>query len=164
MTRIDGATLGVSFVRTGEGQSLWVVGDTYTVKATGESTGGAFALLEASIPPGSGPPPHVHTREDEAFYLLDGVLEISAGQETSLARAGDFVYLPRGIVHWFTNPSIAAARALILITPAGFERFFSDAGTAARPGEQAPPFNPDEAERLAELTRRYGGEIHAPRA
>lgn len=74
------------------------------------------------------------------------------------------MYLPRDIVHWFTNPSVAAARALILITPAGFERFFQDAGATARPGEQAPPFNPDEAEHLAELTRQYGGEIRAPSA
>src|SRR5882757_8675154 len=71
---------GVSYVRAGEGPASWLVGDTYTVKATSESTGGAFGLLEASVPPGGGPPPHVHTREDEAFYLLDGILEVTAGE------------------------------------------------------------------------------------
>ncbi|WP_297549880.1 cupin domain-containing protein [Amycolatopsis sp.] len=83
-----------------------MVGDTYTVKATVESTGGAFGLLEASVPPGSGPPPHVHTRQDEAFYLLDGVLEVTAGEKTTVVRTGDFVYLPRGTAHWFRNPGV----------------------------------------------------------
>jgi quercetin dioxygenase-like cupin family protein len=125
----------MSYVRAGEGPSAWVVGDTYTFKATAEQTGGAFALIEASIPPGSGPPPHTHTREDEAFYLLDGALEITAGEQTTLARPGDFVYLPRGLVHCFRNPTVGAARALILVTPAGFERFFQEVGMPARPGE-----------------------------
>lgn len=153
---------GVSYVRAGEGPASWLVGDTYTVKATSESTGGAFGLIEASIPPGSGPPPHVHTREDESFYLLDGVLEIAVGEELTVARAGDFVYLPRGITHWFKNPSVTAARTLILVTPGGFEQFFLDAGTPARPGVQAPPTGPAEFERIAELTGRYGNHIQAP--
>jgi mannose-6-phosphate isomerase-like protein (cupin superfamily) len=55
----------------GEGRSVWVVGDRYTVKAAGEDTGGAFALVEALVPPGGGPPPHIHHREDEAFYVLE---------------------------------------------------------------------------------------------
>jgi quercetin dioxygenase-like cupin family protein len=155
---------GVSIVRSGEGSSVWLVGDTYTFKATSETTGGAFALIEASVPPGGGPPPHVHTREDEAFYLLDGVLEVTAGEETTLVRAGDFVFLPRGTVHWFRNPGVDAARALILATPAGFERFFAEAGVPARPGEQAPQFGPDQFERVAELSAKYGADIQAPAA
>src|SRR5437016_13378901 len=103
MTMIDNdrGLAGVSLVRGGEGRSPWVVGDTYTFKATGESTGGSLALLEASIPPGSGPPPHVHADEDEAFYVLAGVLELVAGDEILIARAGDFVFVPRGTLHCF---------------------------------------------------------------
>jgi len=157
-----GDTPGVSLVRAGEGPAVWVVGDTYTFKATEQSTGGGFALIEASVPPGSGPPPHLHTREDEAFYLLGGSLEISAGAETTLARAGDFVYLPRGIVHSFRNPGVDAARTLIVITPAGFEGFFREIGVPARPGEQAPPLGPDEIARTAEAVGRYGARILAP--
>jgi quercetin dioxygenase-like cupin family protein len=56
----------------GEGRSIWVVGDRYTIKCSGKDTSGAYALLEAVIPPGAGPPPHIHSREDEAFYVLDG--------------------------------------------------------------------------------------------
>jgi len=162
MSLPEGGAPGVTIVRAGEGPSHWLVGDTYTTKATAESTGGAFGLLEASVPPGGGPPPHVHTREDEAFYLLDGVLEVTAGEATLLVRPGDFVFLPRGTVHWFTNPSVDAARALFWATPGGFERFFTEAGTPARRGEPAPPFDPAGFGRLAELSLRYGAEIQAP--
>jgi len=162
MSMIDDESPGVHVVRAGEGPATWVVGDTYTFKATRESTGGAFALVEASVPPGSGPPPHLHTREDEAFYLLDGELRVTAGGQTTLLRTGDFVFLPRGIVHSFTNPSVTAARALMLITPGGFEKFFQEVGTAARAGEPAPPFDPADIPRLAEATQRYGGQVLAP--
>lgn len=168
MTTIDqaptGSTVptGVRHVRSGEGQALWVVGDTYTIKASGDSTNGAFALIEASVPPGGGPPPHVHGREDEAFYLLDGELEVLAGRTTARARVGDFLYLPRGIVHGFTNPGVTPARMLILTAPAGFERFFAAAGVPARTGEQAPPLDPADFARLAELTRSYGADLAGP--
>jgi len=151
-----------SLVRAGEGRAIWVVGDTYTFKATGESTGGVLALIEASIPPGSGPPPHVHANEDEAFYLLAGVLDISAGEATFAARAGDFVFLPRGTAHSFTNPGVDAARALILCTPAGLDRFFDEVGSPARPGEQAPPLSADQFDRLIEVAPRHGLRIQVP--
>jgi quercetin dioxygenase-like cupin family protein len=154
----------VSHVPAGDGRSRWVVGDTYTFKATAESTGGAFALLEASIPPGSGPPPHVHGTADEAFYLLAGTLQMSAGADTFLARAGDFVFVPRGTLHRFTNPGVDAARALILFTPGGFERFFDEIGAPARPGEQAPPLGAADLERIVEVAPRYAVSIHAPAA
>jgi quercetin dioxygenase-like cupin family protein len=162
MIHQDSAAVGVSHVPAGDGRSRWVIGDTYTFKATTESTGGAFALLEASIPPGSGPPPHVHRAEDEAFYLLAGTLQIAAGADTFLARAGDFMLVPRGTLHAFTNPGVEAARALILLTPAGFERFFDEIGTPARPGEQAPPLIADDLERIIEIAPRYGASIQVP--
>ena len=57
-----------------EGRSIWVVGDRYTIKASGKGTGGAFAIMEAIVPSGNGPPHHIHSREDEAFYVLEGEL------------------------------------------------------------------------------------------
>ncbi|HEX4247915.1 MAG TPA: quercetin 2,3-dioxygenase [Pseudonocardia sp.] len=151
---------GVQVVRAGEGPATWLVGDTYTFKATRESTGGAFALVEASVPPGGGPPPHLHTHEDEAFYLLDGELQVTAAGQTTPLRAGDFVYLPRGIVHSFTNPSVTPARTLILVTPGGFEKFFQEMGTTARAGATAPPFDPADFPRFVEAN--HGCELMAP--
>ena len=56
----------------GEGRSIWVIGDRYTIKCSGNDTSGAYAMMEAIVPPGHGPPPHIHSREDEAFYVLEG--------------------------------------------------------------------------------------------
>jgi quercetin dioxygenase-like cupin family protein len=156
---IDRAPPDFSHIRAGGGRSNWLFGNTYTAKATADSTGDAFSLLETSVPPGGGPPPHVHTGEDEALYLLDGMLTITIAEETVIARTGDFVFLPRGIAHAFINPSVDAARALILITPAGLERYFREAGSRARPGEQAPPVESSEHERIAEIGNKYGLQI-----
>ena len=157
MTVNSPAKSGMAHVRAGAGDAVWVVGDTYAVKASG----GSLGLLEASIPPGSGPPPHRHTHEDEAFYLLAGTLEINADQETVHAAAGDFVYLPRGILHSFTNLGVDTARALILITPGGFERFFQEVGAPALAGTQAPPPDAAELEHVLEVAPRYGVHILA---
>jgi quercetin dioxygenase-like cupin family protein len=151
-----------SLVRAGKGPSIWVVGDTYTFMATEESTGGLFALMEASIPPGSGPPPHVHADTDESFYMLAGTLDVSAGEETFAARVGDFVFVPRGVLHCFRNPGVDAARALILSAPAGLDRFFDEIGSPARPGEQAPPLGPDELDRIIKIAPRHGVHIALP--
>src|SRR5256714_7389112 len=148
-----------SLVRAGSGQSIWVVGDTYTFLATGESTGGAFALMEASIPPGSGPPPHVHANEDESFYVLAGVLEVSAGEESFAARVGDFVFVPRGTPHYFKNTGVDAVRALILAAPAGLDRLFHQIGSPPPPRGQAPPLGAPGLHRLTPLPPRYGGAI-----
>jgi quercetin dioxygenase-like cupin family protein len=155
----EAETAGVRCVRAADGDAFWVVGDTYTVKVPAQITGGAYGLVEASVPPGSGPPPHQHTREDEAFYVLDGQLEFSAGEQTVLAGTGDYVYLPRGNVHRFTNPGVFPARALILVSPGGFEGFFRDVGIPARPGEPSPPFNPADAPRIASISAGFGAEI-----
>jgi quercetin dioxygenase-like cupin family protein len=162
MSIAEAAAAGINCVRAGEGNALWMVGDTYTIKASAKSTGGAYGLVEASIPPGGGPPPHSHSREDEAFYLLDGQLEFSVGKQTVLARTGDYVFLPRGNVHCFTNPGLTPTRTLILVSPGGFEQMFQEAGTPAQAGRPAPPFDPADAPRLAAITAGYGSEIIAP--
>ena len=76
-----------SAVASGEGERIWIVGDTMTFKATGESTGGSLLLFENLTSPGGGPPPHIHTREDEFFYVLDGTFEIRIGDEVHARRA-----------------------------------------------------------------------------
>ncbi|MFD7734414.1 cupin domain-containing protein [Kitasatospora phosalacinea] len=147
---------GVIHVPAGEGPTVWVDGDTYTLKAGHESTGGALAFLEASVPPGCGPAPHVHTREDEAYYLLSGELEILNGDTPFTARQGDFVYIPRGVAHRFKNVGLHVARMVFLFTPAGFDKFFLEAGDLARPGEQPQPWGPDRFGPILDLADGYG--------
>src|SRR5919106_444499 len=82
----------------GEGERIWIVGDAMTLKATSESSGGSLMLLENLTAPGGGPPPHVHTREDEIWYVLDGTFEIRIGDEVHALGAGGFSYAPPGTV------------------------------------------------------------------
>ena len=149
-------------VPPGEGESLWVVGDTYTFKGVTENTGGALLLFEASIPPQGGPPPHVHHQEDEAYYVLEGTIEVMEGDRIFLAGVGSFVFLPRGTPHKFKNVGTETARMLLMTTPAGLEKFFGEVGQAAQEGGTAPPPGPEEIGRLLAAAPKYGLEILPP--
>lgn len=109
---------------TGEGKAFSVLGDLYRQKAGKEETGGAYSLIEAMVT-GDGPPPHIHTAEEEAFYVVEGELDVLVGERTVKATAGSFVLVPRGTVHTFSKKG-AAAKLLIIISPAGFEKFFEE--------------------------------------
>src|SRR3954453_9140981 len=136
-------------LRPGEGRAAWVVGDLYTVKAGGEDTGGAFALIEVLVPPQSGPPPHIHRREDEAFYVLEGEFEVHVDGRRLVAGPGTWGTLAKRSPHYFRNVGPAPAKMLILATPAGLDRFFLEAG---RPATDRSPesgaVRPEDAERL----------------
>src|SRR4051812_12594113 len=126
-------------LNAGEGRAYWVVGDLYTILASGEDTGGAYALIHAELPPGGGPPPHVHHREDEAFYVLEGVLTFQADGRDLTGKPGTWITLPRGSRHSFRNTGLATARMLIVVSPAGLERFFAEVGQEATDRTAAPP-------------------------
>jgi quercetin dioxygenase-like cupin family protein len=152
-----------SVVKAGEGRSIWVMGDLYTIKAAGEETGGAFALIEALVPPGGGPPPHRHRREDEAFYVLEGELRFHVDGRDIDAGAGSWVTLAKGSVHHFQNVGNRPARMLIVVTPAGLERFFLEAGRTVGDGDtEVITPTPEDIERLLELAPEYGLEIRLP--
>lgn len=155
-------TGGAHYVPPAVGEPWWVVGDTYTFKVTGEDTGGTLAFFEATVPAQGGPPPHIHSGEDEFYYLLDGSFEIQDGDRTFIAEPRSFVFLPRGHLHAFRNVSATPARMLIGITPAGFERFFFSVGQPAISGQQAPPLGPDEIARTLEAAPQYGLELRLP--
>jgi len=126
------------------GPAYWGPGDHYTFLVTGEESGGAYFAMEALVPPAGGPPPHIHTREDETYYLLTGQLEVLLGEETIVAGPNDFVNIPRGIVHRFTNTGTETARMVITFTPAGIERWFEETLERAPNEMQEAPDNMDE--------------------
>ncbi|HKC73394.1 MAG TPA: cupin domain-containing protein [Chloroflexota bacterium] len=99
------------------GAAVWLLGDTYTLKIAGEQTGGAFGLLEARVPPHSGPPPHRHLREDETFVVLEGALEFRANGRTVSAPAGTVIHVPRGTVHSYATVGTTPVRILFLVRP-----------------------------------------------
>ncbi|MDA2811414.1 cupin domain-containing protein [Nocardiopsis sp. RSe5-2] len=144
-------------VPAGEGPSVWAFsGDRYTLKAATKDTHGALGVMEAEIPPGSGPPLHLHQNEDEIFYLLEGTLEITDVDRTFVAHRGAFLLLPRGSAHRFQNIGDTPARMLMLFTPSGFEEFFMEVGEQVREGEAAP--SPDRFATDVERSMRIAAE------
>ena len=145
------------------GTTITLVGDVYTCLASGEETGGAYALFEARVPAGNGPPPHVHHREDEAFYVLEGRVEFTTEGRTVVAGPGTFIHLPRDRPHAFRNTGSSAARMLIWALPAGLERFFAEVGHhLSSPEEPALPVTAEDVERLLSVAPGYGIEILPP--
>ena len=140
----------------GEGERIWIVGDTMTLKATGQDTDDRLLLLENLTAPGGGPPPHVHTREDEFFYVLDGTFEIRIGDELRTLGPGGFAFVRRGTVHNFRNAGDHPARILVGFTPAGMEGFFRESGRPATDDGPAPPLDDDEITRTIAAAETYG--------
>jgi len=149
------------FAKTGA--AYWGPGELMTFLATGEETGGAFFMAEISVVPGGGTPPHIHHREDESFYLLEGTLTIQVGGDTITASAGDFAFLPREIAHSFKNTGDGDAKALVLTTPAGLEGFFSEVFEPAADRSAAPPSTSNGLiGRALAAGPRYGLELLPP--
>jgi quercetin dioxygenase-like cupin family protein len=143
-------------IAPGGGERIWIVGDTMTFKATGATTGGKLVQLENLTAPGGGPPPHIHTREDEFFFVLDGTFEIRVGGELHTLGAGGYAYVPRGTVHNFRNIAETASRILVGFTPAGIEGFFRESGRPATDDGPAPPVDDDEIARTMAAAPKYG--------
>ena len=142
----------------GEGEARWWLGSLAIIKATAQSTGGQFTLVEVLEDEGE-TPLHVHHREDEAFWILEGRIEFVVGEKTVLAGPGDFLLAPRDVPHRYTVKH-GPARMLFLFTPAGFEEMIlatSDPATERRlpgPDEGVPDFDA-----LPNVVQRYGCEL-----
>ena len=149
--------------RPGEGAAFSAVGDVYRNLATGAQTGGAYALCEARVLPGGGPPPHVHRREDEAFFILEGAITFTLGERRVVATAGTFVQAPRDLPHAFKNDGAVPARMLIMVTPPGFEQFMAEFAQPVPSFDSPPlPVTPSDIERLVAVAPKYGLEILPP--
>src|SRR5215471_8183548 len=137
--------------------------DQITFLITGEQTGGAFFMAEVSVPPGGGTPPHIHQREEETFYLQQGTLTIQVGGKTLHASPGDFVHLPRGVVHCFRNTESVDAKFLMVVTPAGLEKFFEEVFYPSMDrSAEPPPMTEAFLARLLAAAPKYGVEFLPP--
>jgi quercetin dioxygenase-like cupin family protein len=146
-----------------QGRRVAVVGDVYRFLATGADTNDQYALFEALVPPGGGPPPHVHSREEEGFYLLEGEITFTINGERVVATAGMFANMPVGTPHSFKNESDKPARMLISVAPAGLEKMFVEVGVPLAEGATtALPPTKDEIEQLMAIAPKYGIEIRLP--
>src|SRR5258708_38271541 len=146
-----------------EGRTVAVVGDVYRFLTTGEDTNGKYAMWEAIVPPGGGPPPHVHSREEEGFYILEGEITILVGDKRLVAGPGMFANMPVGSLHSFKNETDRPARMLISFAPAGLEQMFFEVGRPVPAGATtALPPTREEIEKLLAVAPRYGIEIKLP--
>ncbi len=147
--------LGTAFVLgPGEGRSIDLGNFEMSLKATGEETGGAFALLEATEPPGFGPPLHIHHDAAEAFYVLAGEYRIFIDERAYACPAGSFVFIPAGIRHGF-RVGDAPSRKLNLYTPTAMVGYFEQLSAAITSGRA-------DADRLDEIARRHHMEVLGP--
>lgn len=144
-----------------EGRTIAVVGEVSRFLATGEDTNGKYALWEVTVAPGGGPPPHVHSREEEGFYILEGEISFTIGDKRIVASAGMFANMPVGTPHSFKNESNRPAKMLIVVAPAGLEQMFFEFGVLF-PDEGSTttlPPTKEEIEKLRAIGSRYGIEI-----
>jgi quercetin dioxygenase-like cupin family protein len=143
-------------VRPGEGQSLrWGPAGTVRIVASTGTTDGLFSIVESTEEPGSAAPLHVHHGEAEAFYILGGEIELTCGDQTLTAEAGDFVYTPKDVPHKYRVIGEQPARVLLLFSRPGFESFFAEAGT---PLDQ-PPAGPPDPEQFQRIVKKYDMEL-----
>ena len=153
-------SIAFSRVRQSLEHSVWYNGSLMTFLATSEDTHGQFALIEAVARKGNVPPPHIHHREDEIFYVLEGEIVVSVGDRTIKGTPGTMVFLPRDVAHSFTIES-EESRMLILLTPAGLERWFKEFSVPA-PAMTLPPADEPaygEVQRMLEAAPRFGIEF-----
>jgi mannose-6-phosphate isomerase-like protein (cupin superfamily) len=143
------------------GRSIWFLGMLITFKALGEETGGEYSLYEQTVPPQLGVPPHIHHSETEAFYVLEGEFEFLRGDRAVKAGVGQFVYVPTGVTHGFTNVGTMPARFLAIATPGGLhEKLLSGLGEPAQAETlPPPPEGPPDVERIREIARMYDTEM-----
>lgn len=141
---------------------FWSMGMLGSWLAESKDTGGSFALAEGLVRRGAEPPPHTHTREDEAFYILEGEMSLRVGGQKIEASPGDLVYLPRGVEHSFELKT-PTAKALFLITPAGLEEAFKRLEEPAQGLTLPPPLEePPDAKGTMAIFEVYGVQYASP--
>ena len=153
----ESQTLSAQVAAPGEGEARWWFGQLATVKASAVDTGGAYTLVEIAVGAGYETPLHVHHREDESFWMLEGHATFQVGDETIEAPVGTYLFGPRDVPHkWSAGPQ--GARMLYLFAPGGFEELIEAMSVPAEaltppPPEVAPPEN------ALEIAHRFGIEL-----
>lgn len=139
-----------------EGEARWWFGSLAVIKATGAQTGGQLSIIEITEPPGMEGPLHVHYREDESFWLLDGSATFEVGDTAIEAKAGDFLFAPRDIPHRYTVGS-DGCRMLFIMTPGGFEELIVAMSAPAGSLTLPPPSTEEpDWEQIAAIADAHG--------
>jgi mannose-6-phosphate isomerase-like protein (cupin superfamily) len=140
---------------------VWSLGGRFTAKLGGPEADGRFALVEALAFQSTEPPSHIHHREDEAWYVLDGKMTFYVGDKVLEATSGSFVLAPQGIAHTFTV-DVEPTRVLVFAAPAGFEQFAFELGQPAASDERPAALAMPHPDVLGPVAARYGIEVVGP--
>jgi len=162
-TAADRATFGYALAHD-EGEAFWLADMLQTVKIAASDTGGRYGLIEVLVPPGLGSPWHVHTDEDEWFFVLEGNLTVYVGEMRVDLTAGGFAFGPTGVPHTFIGAGPGSTRVLVGLSPVLFEGFLREVGRAA-PARVLPPppaGPPPAPQQLAAIAKRYGVIVLGP--
>ena len=142
-------------------KSFWLFGHIITMKITGAETGGKYAVLDVDIPPNNGPPLHKHFGEDEGFYIAEGAFSFLYMDKEIKATKGMFLYVEKGKFHTYKNVSNIPGKLITVVTPAGFEHFFEEAGMLVdNIADFSPPIDYQfDENRILQLSAKYGLQL-----
>jgi mannose-6-phosphate isomerase-like protein (cupin superfamily) len=142
-------------------KSLWVLGDVYTIKISGDETQGRYSIWEIETAPNNGPLLHKHSMEDEAFYILEGDFSFSHCSKETKASKGQLIYAPRAEFHTYKNIGGTVGKHLLIITPPQFEMFFKEIGIPIedKSSFQPPPITAAVIDKIVKTAAKYGLEI-----
>jgi quercetin dioxygenase-like cupin family protein len=144
---------------SGEGKKYWFLGSLMEVKVKGEETEGAFSLLEEIDPPDFVTPLHIHRNEDEYFYVLEGEVTFTIGEEIIPAKPGTFVFAPRDVAHMYKIDNSNPAKIITMLVPAGLENLFIDCSVPASAYKLPPEGVETDMEKLFAQALEYGVEV-----
>ncbi|MFT3782589.1 MAG: cupin domain-containing protein [Nibricoccus sp.] len=155
-------TADITVIAPEAGESWWVATSHQFMKLTAANTRGAVSLWFETVPPGGGPPPHVHFAEDEVFVVTEGEITFQSGDRSWLAQKSAVVFAPRGLPHTFRNSGKTPARMIVFVTPGGFDGFFRETAFRWSNPETRPPLEPVEIDRLFQAAPKYDLEFRIP--
>ncbi len=146
-----------------KGRATWAMGALFERLVSAADSGGQLGASVVTQPAGAASPLHMHTREAEAWYVLDGELIYVAGEKTVRMQPGDFIYLPPNVPHAFRVTGAAPARFLALSLPGAlldlYDEIGAPAGTRRVPDGGVPAA---EITRWGEISQRYGIHVVGP--
>lgn len=152
-------------IQPGKGKHVNMLGDLLSICLSKNETNGTFSILEDRIYPGGGPPPHIQTREFEAFYMLGGELDFNIDGRKVTAKTGTVINIPPNVAHSFKNNTNSIVRMLVIIAPAGLEKMFEEVGTEVSSDvydrnitKYSKPSN-EKIKKLLEISKKYGIKI-----
>jgi quercetin dioxygenase-like cupin family protein len=141
------------------GMRLWTMGMLMTVKASSAETGGACSVMEATFPPDAAPPLHIHHRETELNFVVEGSMRFQCGESVYECGPGDMVFLPSGVPHSF-RAGHQGARMIGVTNPGGLDELYTRAGEPAQ--ENRLPDAPPNVQKWLTLAPEFGIEVMGP--